>query len=207
MYLLLKPESAKSIDRVEPYLEERDFKVTSRHSIRDWNALARRIYSPQIESDLLFASEFNVYLWLTQSYFGNNAVTLLLERNGGGVQDLTDLMEVKRDFRRDLHADDKSPSIILVNLDKSDISRTEDIGKRGVLSVNGTPLHSELDGRWEYFFFKYIHTPDPNLEACKREMDVLSREGIFDNRIDSKDWRQMVDMKSLTPPRRYDERD
>ena len=118
MYTILKPEIRRCMGKLEPYLENAGFNILSRHPVLDWESLAREIYSPQILSDPIFASELSVYLWLTKSLFGNNAVTFRLSREGGTKRNLEDLTELKNRFRKDIITDLDEPLNFIINLNK-----------------------------------------------------------------------------------------
>jgi hypothetical protein len=156
MYTILKPEIARNVELIESYLAKYNFNILSIHAVPDWNRLAKKIYAPQRENDSVFASELEVYLWLTNHFFGNNAITLLLQGKDNGILDLQRLAMMKSKLREELYVLDDSIKI-MVDLDKADISQQIKTGQIGVLSVGNLPaINGNSKGRWDNFFFKYI---------------------------------------------------
>jgi hypothetical protein len=198
MFTLLKPEMKRCVDALDPYLAKEGFKIDSRHPIKNWEETARELYAVQMR-DPQFASEFNAYLWLTRNFFGNHALAYRLSRGASVEENLHDLMEVKGRFRRDISGKLDDPMGLMVNLERISAPQPIEIGKRGVIHIGDDPLQEGLfEGRWDYFFFKHIHTSD-NPEAYKREEGVLKSRGVYDSAISDTQWRQMVETGTLTP--------
>ena len=198
MFTLLKPEMKRCVDSLDSYLTRAGFKIDSRHPIKNWEETAREIYAPQM-ADPKFTSEFNVYLWITKNLFGDNAVAYQLSRNESRKQNIKDLMEVKQRFRGDVSQKLDGPINIMVNLDQISTCQPIEIGKRGVIHIGDEPLKTgSFNGRWDFFFFKYIHTSD-NHESYERENNVLIRRGIYEVGISGKQWKQMIATETLTP--------
>ena len=188
----------RCVESLDPYLSEAGFEIDSRHPILDWRLISKDIYKPQL-MDPKFASEFNAYLAITGSLFGNNSMAYRLSRDDTPQKNLDDLMDVKRRFREYTSGKLDSAISFLVNLENIGVPQPRKTGIEGTLGVNGTPLDPEnFNGRWDYFFFKYIHTPD-NLVAYGRENGILEKHGIYDGSISSKQWEQMRDTETLTP--------
>jgi hypothetical protein len=198
MFTILKPEMRRCIDAFDPYLEEAGFNIESRHSIPNWDFLARQIYSPQIK-DPKFACEFNICLWMTQNFFGNQAVSYKLNKKGGIEQNLEDLMRVKKRFRADISQKLDAPFTFLVNLDKLKIPKLKLIGRAGVLKVGNVPLDADnFNGRWDYFFFKYVHSSE-NPGTYQAENKVLERNEIYNTQITDEQWKHMKETGTLVP--------
>ena len=185
---------------LDSYLIGEGFDIVSRHPIKDWNSVAREIYSPQRE-DKTFSNEFDVYLWLTQSLFGSNAVAYNLERDGRLEDNLLRLMKIKKGFRKELEEGKDYPLSFIINLDKMKKYGIRGVGKAGTLSVGDSPLISnDSQGTWDNYFFKYIHTSD-NQDSYQFEKQVLEKNGIFDYNIDKKCWEKMVYLGTMRPPK------
>lgn len=201
MFTILKPEMRRCIEALDPYLTEAGFKIDSRHSIPNWTSTAKEIYSFQL-SDPKFASEFGVYLWMTKNFFGDSAVAYQISRGESLEDDLKHLMQVKSTFRSDLSRKLDDPINFMVNLDKLSTYQPTKLGKRGTIMIEGAPLEEgNFDGRWDYFFFKHIHTSD-NTHVHEKEEGVLRAHGIYNDQINEEQWNQMVEMGTLTPPRK-----
>lgn len=200
MYTILKPEARKHIVTIEETLAENRFEVISRHYVRDWAGLAFQLYAPQINTDQTFASEFNCYLWLTDHFFGNSAAVLLLGKEGELDDNLVDLANIKHKIRQRINGDDGIIRIFL-NIDKLDPDKRNGIGIRGNLGIEREgAIESARQGRWDNFYFKYIHVPDPSLEVYERELCVLRETGILDTKLLPQEWERMKYMQTLVYP-------
>lgn len=188
----------RCVDSLDPYLAQAGFKVDSRHPIKDWEETARQLYATQM-TDPKFASEFNVYLWMTKNLFGNHAVAYQLSRDASVEQNLYDLMELKERFRNEVSEKLDSSLNIMVNLEKISSHQPTKIGTKGIVNIGNKPLkEGHFDGRWDYFFFKYIHTSD-NPVFHEREENVLRAREVYDSRISDNQWKQMIATGTLTP--------
>mgnify|MGYP001559183324 CR=1 FL=1 len=197
MFVILKPEARKHIGTIEEIILQEGFDINSRHTIKDWISLASLLYRPQIDGDIVFAGEFNSYLWLTNHFFGNSAATLRLAKEGTLQENLSKISDLKPKIREKINGNDNNIRIFL-NLDKAACGRKYHIGVVGCLGVKsekGVELREK--GRWDYFYFKYIHVPDPNIEDYERELRVLEDNGILDKEITSAKWEIMKKMQTL----------
>ncbi|MCK5321620.1 hypothetical protein KAJ38_03505 [Candidatus Pacearchaeota archaeon] len=186
------------MESFDSYLAEAGFKINSRHPIFNWETTAREIYAPQL-LDPKFASEFNVYLWMTGNFFGNTAMAYQLRREGDLNENLEELMKTKSNFRLDISKKLDDPINFMVNLDKLSVHQPAKIGKQGTINIGSSPLQEGyFEGRWDNFFFKYIHTSD-NYSAYEREKKILKVRGIYDNLIKEEQWEQMKKTGTLIP--------
>ena len=197
MYVILKPEARKYIERIEEIILKEGFDIISRHHIRDWISLASKLYSPQINNDIVFAGEFEAYLWLTNHFFGNSAATLTLGREGSLEDNLFLISDLKPKIREKINGNDSIVKIFL-NLDGIDRERKHPIGVMGYLGVeNEGEIKLKENGRWDFFYFKYVHVPDPNQRDYEREFNILKEEGVLDNLIEQYKWDVMRRMQTL----------
>jgi hypothetical protein len=199
MFVILKPEMKRCLGDLDPYLSQEGFKVESRHNITDWRALAEELYKPQIVGDPSFTPELNAYLWLTNSLFGNYGGLLRLSSQGGEDQNLRKLDALKRRFRRDISAKLDLPLRIFLDLRSIFPHQFTQGGKEGTLTIGSESLGTDFEGRWDHFFFKYIHVPDPNLETYRREAELLQDHGLVSKPVEEAQWTQMVRLGTLNP--------
>lgn len=198
MFTILKPEMRRCIESLDSYLAKAEFKIDSRHSIPNWETTAKSIYAPQL-LDPKFTSEFNTYLWMTQNLFGNTAVAYKLSKEGSLEKNIKELMKIKTTFRSDTSKKFDDPINFMINLNKLSIYQPKKIGKEGIIKIGNSSLKEKyFDGRWDYFFFKYIHIPD-DIRAYEKENDVLVTSGIYNNQITNNQWKQMVETETLIP--------
>ncbi len=196
MYTILKPECRAKKSHLEAELSGSGFRVVSRHPIKDWERMAERLYAQQADADYKFEDELRVYLKLTQHLFGNSAAALLLERNGNLQDNLTALQEVKKRFREARSVEDRAYGLF-ANLDEVCHGIRSDLGISGGIRVGEREFDQPFNGRWNYFFFKYIHTPDPDVDTYNREMGLLTREGVFREVIPEREWEIMRRAETL----------
>lgn len=197
MYLILKPEARKHIISIEEALMYEGFDICERYPIRNWNVVASKLYFPQIRRDPRFAGEFETYLWITDHFFGNSAAALTLNRGGGLEDNLSLLSHIKSEIRRKIDANDMNVKIF-VNLDKLDPHRKHAIGIVGRLGIeNSGDVKLGECGRWDDFYFKYIHVSNPNVQDYKRELSVLREGGVLDIPISTNAWNIMKQTQTL----------
>ena len=66
------------------------------------------------------------------------------------------------------------------------------MGIQGVLQISGNNLDGEeFYGRWDHFYFKYIHVPDPKIDALNFGTSVLRDNKVFERSIASNEWEFM----------------
>ncbi|HZX12123.1 MAG TPA: hypothetical protein VFE88_01570 [Candidatus Nanoarchaeia archaeon] len=201
MYTILKPEARRYHQKIDRNFIEEGFKISSRYALNDWDQLANKLYAPQISGDPTFASEFHSCLWLTQQLFGNNGAILLLEREGDLKRNLEDLCKIKRRFREQLFYEIKDALRFLLDIDAVDPEGKLNIGTRGKIYIaDQLAISNDREGRWDSFFFKYIHTPDPDVESYRKEIALLEREGVLHHPLSEQEWEIMSSLETLIPP-------
>ena len=90
---------------------------------------------------------------------------------------------------------------IFINLDRVYHRRKYPIGTVGRLGIESHgAIKLEKDGRWDCFYFKYIHVPDPDIKNYEREQNVLKKEGVLNSPIPCDKWRLMKQMRTLVYP-------
>ncbi|MBU2523386.1 MAG: hypothetical protein KKE23_03805 [Nanoarchaeota archaeon] len=192
MYLILKPETRKHIGSIETAVLEEGFRIASKHPIEDWTGLARELYFHQSEKDPQFHAELECYLWLTNHIFGNYAAAFILEKRGDLTHNLQHLYKFKDKLRYKIsNGSDRLLRIFL------DVGKIDPTGKYVPSKQITLPAHS---GKWDNYFFKYVHTPDPKLGAYEREITILKERGILDKSLADRHWEQMKYMQSLVSP-------
>ena len=86
-------------------------------------------------------------------------------------------------------------------MEKVNTLGSDELGIVGKLQIGDYVFQDpKMEGRWEDFYFKYIHAPDPNPNNHYREMNILERQGVFDSSIDSNKWRLMKKLGTFTLP-------
>lgn len=206
VYLMPKPECAPHLTYLDNLIHQSPLKITGVYEVKDWENTARRIYAPQLEvGSATFNQGFEEHVWLLKYMFGNRTVVLILNSEQEDLQTkLLEATKLKTTFRESrLGAEDYS-FITMLNLDK--IPDLNPDGLKGELGVKANKHFSifgtnQFRGTWDYVFFKYVHSPDPELEHLYRELQVLTELGILDqeNQLPLKEWDCMKKLKTLMP--------
>ena len=89
---------------------------------------------------------------------------------------------------------------IFLDTDKLRTEGKEKLGVRGDLGIAGDLNGVRFVGKWDHYYFKYIHAPDPKEETIKYEMGVLRDFGVFTEVISEDEWGFMKKIATLTPP-------
>lgn len=213
-YTIVKPDGIRYLQELEQTLQGNQINITGIFSIRDWEAIARIIYEPQLRSsDRAFNVGFETHLWLTQHLFGNRGLLLILEVQ----KDIKTLAEqvsfvhrVRNLFRDKLSESIKGTFVIAVNLDRLHSDVYTGAGKSGQLVVLGqdssfTPfVEANPNGRWDDHYFKYIHTPDSSTKL-EYEWGALVKQGIItrESKISRMEWKLLKILRSSIPPSEY----
>jgi len=202
LYILLKPEVRNHVDYLENFLRQEKFYLKSIYSIKDWENLSLDLYRPQMEVNPVFSRGVHAYLWLSKQLFGNSSVIFLLKENGVNLQrKLNRLDKTKKKFRESLSKEWGDALKIFLNMEKVNTLGSDELGIVGKLQIGDYVFQDpKMEGRWEDFYFKYIHAPDPNPNNHYREMNILERQGVFDSSIDSNKWRLMKKLGTFTLP-------
>jgi len=201
VYILLKPEVRNYLEELDDHLSDSGFSVLSRHPVYDWEGLSRVVYKPQLTDNESFAAGTMAYFWLSRHLFGNNSAVFLLDNAEKNLQEkLNHLDEFKRKFRLYISSNGADAIKIFLDMDKLRTEGKEEIGVRGDLGIAGDLNGVRFGGKWDHYYFKYIHTPDPKEETIKYEMEVLRDFGVFTDAISEDEWSFMKKIETLTPP-------
>lgn len=214
LYVAAKPECSKCLSELEKTLVKNNLPIKDVYKIKDWESLAREMYGPQIlSSNEAFNTGFEGHIWLVQHLFGNRGLILVLEERT--ISDpclkerLDKIYKAKQEFRNNVSYSLDGTLMFNINLNKLDPKKFKNGGSKGQLGTfdNGrfTSFIDGSFGRWDYFYLKYIHSPNIDLEILKYEWNVLLRRGIIspENKIESREWELMKKLKTFIPPSEY----
>lgn len=196
-FTIFKPEYKRCMNEFEDYLVKEGFEIESRHPILSWGEFSKKLYLSQISASRIFETEMNAYHWLTDSLFGDSAVVVKLYKKGPVLDNLKKLFDIKNNFRKDISQRLDEPIKLYLDLDKLKVPKPENIGYKGSLTLIDGEKKLSYDGRWDEFYFKYVHTPDPSEDILNRELKVLKENGIFENTISRKEWEIMIKLGTL----------
>lgn len=213
IYVMAKPECCKYLRKLEGALENHGFKPQTIYRVRDWAGLSRAIYAPQLEfSEKEFTVGFEGHIWLAQHLFDNRGLVMVLEE-GIDKNDLllenklAKLCNAKKEFRTNVSESLNGTLVMNIDLSKLKGEQFREGGIPGCLGVgsNGSFLKFDAnydEGRWEDFYFKYVHSTNPNKKMLAYEWGTLVNKGVIslDNLISQRDWELMKKLNTNTPP-------
>jgi len=213
-YLLLKPYFQNHLGTFSEGVKKYDLTIDSVFRVNNWKELSLVIYKNTVEKE---GKKFEIGLYghleLISYFFGNKAILVTFtDGNGKDIREKTyqKVLELKKYIRTTLKGGPYSNDILVcMNLDKIKIPKSDLLQTRGKLGVslnNGgfTALSSE-PGLWDYYYFKYVHTPDTYKE-CIEEFRKISQLGIFreKNKIPIETFDKMIKLKTYISPHNFD---
>lgn len=215
-YMMVKPYTAQHLGLLAETISKNGLSVKTAFTIDQWAQAARGIYQKNIDRE---GQQFQIglegHIKLVNHFFGNNALVLFVEGNGQKEQNIQETLylaqSAKREFRKILPAGQNLQDIVvMMNLDEVGIGCETGIFPTGVIGIQTTESGfrkvSPHKGRWDYFYFKYIHVAD-DLTGLFEEINILDRMGILDksNEITLEDFTVMAKLKTLIPPKKFRE--
>lgn len=212
-FLMVKPDGGRYLAELEQTLLESRLRISEVFYVSDWEPVARALYEPQLQScDRAFYVAFEAHVWLNRYLFGNRALVLILETldNEQDLDTLARAVHQARDHFRSTVAESRNGTfIVAINLDRLPGEAYQGAGRVGVLGVQAsetsfTPL-IECVGRWDDYYFKYVHSPDGSATSLTREWEVLVRLSVIapDNRISLHEWKLLKFLRCMIPPSEY----
>jgi len=216
LYFMAKPECSKYLVELEETLNENNFPIKQIYKVRNWEALSREMYNPQLlSSSEDFVLGFEGHVWLIKHLFGNRGLILILEdeiqKGDLSLKDkLQRLYDTKQKFRTKISESLNGTLVFNVNLDRlngSQFNKGGNIGHLGTFN-NGafTSFSDQHFGRWDYLYLKYVHSPDVDIGTLEYEWSTLLRNNILapENRIERREWELMKKLKTHVPPNEYE---
>ena len=215
LYMITKPESAPYLELLEETLNQNNFPIIGAYPLRDWESISKEIYAPQLaHQDINFKVGYEGHIWLTKHLFGNRSTILLLEEdllseNLDIKKKLIKLYETKQQFRNRISHSLNGTLRFNINLDKLEGEVFRQGGNIGYLGTfregRFTKFSKNNFGRWEDFFLKYVHSPDPDIKSLIYEWSILTKRGLLKKRnlIKNRDWELMKKLKTQIPPSEY----
>lgn len=211
--MMVKPYTSQHLETLAKTINKNGLNIKTAFSTDQWAQVARHIYQKNINRE---GVEFQVglegHIKLVNHFFGNNGLVLFVEGNGEKEQDIQETLclaqAVKREFRKMMPAGQNLQDIVvMMNLDEVGIgceTGAFPVGVIGIQKTNGEfQKVSPHKGRWDYFYFKYVHVPD-DVDSLMDELNILERMGVLDrkNEITCEDFMVMAKLKTLVPPNR-----
>ena len=167
--------------------------------VQNWEDVAKNIYKKCIQDrDELFEKEFLCHIWLNKYLFGNFAIVFLLSKDGYFDNRLLDaILNLKKKIRSRFDASKNGTFIVALDMEKINLSSTR--VPKGRLIIQHDRESSIFDqsisqeGRFNSFFFQYVHCPNVNYEDAKQELDILKKMGVLsiENMISIDEWNTM----------------
>lgn len=210
-YMMVKPYTAQHLSTLGETITDSGLIIKSAFSTDQWSRAARGIYQKNIDRDgIRFQVGLEGHIKLVNHFFGDNALVLFVEGNGQKEQDIQETLclaqAAKREFRKIMPAGQNLRDIVvMMDLDEVGIGCETGSFPAGVIGIQKPDGEfqkvSPHKGRWDYFYFKYVHVPD-DVESLMDEINILDRMGILDrnNEITFEDFIVMAKLKTLVPP-------
>ncbi len=215
-FILTKPYSGEYLEKLLQLVENNGLCLQNIYSTDRWRDVARRIYQKNIEKN---GPEFGVglegHIRLVNYFFGNRAAVLLLESSKETKQDLSATLAAVQNVKRELRSiapggEKLEDVVVFMNLDRVGVQRPKSMpSPTGVIGIQETGNNkfkciSESQGYWDFYYFKYLHTPD-SIEELHEELDILQEMGVLhkNNEIPFEDFLIMAKLRTLIPPREF----
>lgn len=211
-FIIAKPYSAQFLESLLETVTRNGLQPHSIYSTDKWSEIAREIYQKNVNR---IGQEFKVglegHIKLVNYFFGNRAAVLLLSSENQEINLETALsltQKVKRELRSKTPGGEKLEDIVVfMNLDQVDIGcDPQGICPTGIIGIQDEGGNfkgiSKNSGRWDYYYFKYLHAPD-NIGELLEELNTLETMGVLDpqNEISVQDFLVMAKLKTLIPPK------
>ncbi len=199
MHLIVKPDGLAKLGSIDDTVRRSNFKVNSVHHIQDWNETGKAIYRPQINESKDFARAADVYFSISQELFGKEALMYWLSGNEEQpVADLRELFNLKLEIRSKLKTINDKGLVLLA--DTTRLPGVEIQGTSGKVLIGYKQiLPFDREGSWVYFFFKYVHSCDPDAELYAHETRVLRDARVFEAKYSDKELQSIK--RGLISPR------
>lgn len=215
-YIMVKPYTSQHLEKLLEKVSDSGLNIKSTFATNQWSNVARSIYQRNIDTEgELFRIGLEGHIHLVNHFFGDNALVLFVEDKGDKEQSIQETLclaqSVKREFRKSMPAGQNLQDIvIMMNLDEIGIGCDTGLFQVGLIGMqtneNDFQKISKHKGRWDYYYFKYIHVPD-DIEGCINEINILDKMGVLDskNEVTFEDFMVMAKLKTLTPIKKLKE--
>lgn len=197
--LLITPEGLRYLDSITKEVMQGGFEIISMHHVFSWGNVFRAFNKKYLEEkDELFRNQIEAHIWLKNYIFGDYAQVWLLRKNS--LTDVTLLKEItnlKMLIRSKYGASRDGTFIMILDLCKIGFNpggiRSAYLGtfQRDSFQIIDESI-SQI-GKFDFYFLKYVHSPDPNLCDAKREIEILKdMKVISDDTIITKEERDKM---------------
>ncbi len=206
LYVIPKPESAKYTENIEIMLDEAGFRLDKVFSVKNWESLGRRIYKKQLDEGTHdFRMAYEGHIKVSQILFGNESVLIVLKNPYDNmVKGLEKLCIRKQEIRKRLQEEGHEHILICADLLGLNLELFKNYRQEGILGIkNEKDFHpfEDYHGMWDYFYFKFLHVPDPQIESLEREWEIITNIGILSQEIPLDKWQTMKNLKTLVVPK------
>lgn len=208
-FMMAKPYSGQQLETLLHLIEQNGLEPHRIYGIDRWSEVAREIYGESIKQE-----EFKIglegHIKLVNIFFGDRAVVILLRnRNGTDTSDIQEILALAQKTKAELRTqapggESLKDIIVFMNLDRMGLNCDFYSSPSGVVGIKtsdgGFREISGVPGRWDYYYFKYVHVPD-DVESLNRELGILEEMGVLDpkNEISVQDFLVMAKLRTLTP--------
>ena len=198
--LIVKPDGFRFLEEINREILAYGFSIISKHHVFSWDEMFKMLNKDIMKKrPKLFRDEVEAHIWLLKYLFGNYAQVWVLKKDDLKDEELlNEITRFKDTFRSKYDASRNGTFMIIADMRKLNFNPT-DI-KLGYLGTCSSKDFRKIDkfisqkGKFDSFYLKYIHSPDPILSDAEREIGILKNSGIISDEtiISEKEWSKMI---------------
>lgn len=204
-FLLITPEGFRYLDSIKKEVLHNGFEIISKHHIFSWSNVFRAFNKKYLEEkDELFRNQTEAHIWLKNYIFGDYAQVWLLKKNSlTDAALLKEITNLKLLIRSKYRASRDGTFTIIADLCKlgfnPDSIRPAYLGTFQGNSFQIIDESISQIGKFDFYFFKYVHCPDPNLCDAKREIEILEDMNVISEEtiITKEEWAKITYLNYL----------
>lgn len=201
-FVIIKPDGLRHLEKFECTVHREDLRIKEVYFIQNWKMVAKNIYKMDWLTRRSSPSELETELILSNYFFGNNALVIVIKGKKKNEEDLDFIKygdTLKRNFRADTSEWLKHFVTIAINVDLLKLIQPIDVYQNveegqfySSLAQNTNRIVSASDF-WNSCYFNHIHAPDPSYENVEREWELLVELEVISNKnlLSQEDWEFM----------------
>lgn len=176
-YFIIKPDGMKFFDDICDNIEQK-FSSVKYYAIEDYKDIIKKLYYKHYQNKgEKFSKSFESYLYGLTEIFGNQAILAVVANTEMNYEDFVrSVYETKLEIREKYVNDNIGIVTNYGDGEKNYIKLVSEYGEE-----KSPRIMKEL-GNHRISDINVIHCPDANIEDTLRELDILSKEGIIDDK-------------------------
>lgn len=176
-YFIIKPDGMRYLDKICNIIEQ-EYSNVRYFAIEDYENITKKLYYKHYEQKgEKFAKSFDSYLYGLKEIFGNYAILVLVsEKDKDYVELVKNVFRTKTRIR---HKFTNKHIGIVTDYGDDEKNYLRFISEKGELQK---PRIMQNLGNHRVSDTNIIHSPDPVISVTLKELQILSKEGIIDDR-------------------------